>query len=230
MREYERSLRLHVLPMLGGVRLSRSQRRDVQVLVDGMLSAGADPSTIRNALKPMRVIYRLAIEDGDLAVSPCERLRLPAVRGRRERIASPEEAAALIDALREDDRALWGGAFYAGLRRGELRALLWQDVDLAAGLIRVERSMSGKGEIGEPKSRAGRATSPSSPRSVTSWLSTSSSHGESRASSSARARRPRSRRTSLADEPSRPGGARAWRRSDCTNAATPSPASSSRPA
>ena len=32
VREYERSLRLHVLPMLGGVRLSRIQRRDVQVL------------------------------------------------------------------------------------------------------------------------------------------------------------------------------------------------------
>ena len=55
---------------------------------------------------------------------------------------------------------MWGGAFYAGLRRGELRALLWQDVDLAAGLIRVERSMSGKGEIGEPKSRAGRRNVP----------------------------------------------------------------------
>ncbi len=51
---------------------------------------------------------------------------------------------------------LWGCAFYAGLRRGELRALLWSDVDLASGLIRVERSMSSHGEIGEPKSRAGR--------------------------------------------------------------------------
>jgi hypothetical protein len=32
--------------------------------------SGADPSTIRNALKPLQVIYRRAIEDGDLAVSP----------------------------------------------------------------------------------------------------------------------------------------------------------------
>ena len=160
VREYERSLRLHVLPLLGGVRLSRIQRRDVQVLVDGMLAAGADPSTIRNALKPLRVIYRLAIDDGDLVISPCERLRLPSVRGRRERIASPEEAATLLHALRPADRALWGSAFYAGLRRGELRALLWQDVDLAAGLIRVERSMSNVGEIGEPKSRAARRNVP----------------------------------------------------------------------
>jgi hypothetical protein len=70
VREYERSLRLHVLPALGGARLSRIQRRDVQRLADELLTSGADPSTIRNALKPLQVIYRRAIEDGDLAVSP----------------------------------------------------------------------------------------------------------------------------------------------------------------
>jgi len=157
VREYERSLRFHVLPTLGGgARLSRIQRRDVQRLADDLLASGADPSTIRNALKPLQVLYRRAIEDGDLAVNPCERLRLPAARGRRERIASPTEAAALIAALRPEDRALWGCAFYGGLRRGELRALLWDDVDLAGGLIRIERSMSSHGETGEPKSRAGR--------------------------------------------------------------------------
>jgi integrase len=160
MREYERSLRLHILPTLGGARLSRIQRRDVQRLVDDLLVSGADPSTIRNALKPLQVIYRRAIEDGDLAVNPCERLRLPAARGRRERIASPNEAAALVAALRPEDRALWGCAFYAGLRRGELRALEWEDVDLAEGLIRVDRSMTSHGETGSPKSRAGRRSVP----------------------------------------------------------------------
>jgi integrase len=156
VREYERSLRLHILPTLGGVKLSKLQRRDVQRLVDELLESGADPSTIRNALKPLQVIYRRAIEDGDLAINACERLRLPAARGRRERIAAPSEAAALIAALRNEDRALWGCAFYAGLRRGELRALDWNDIDLADGLIHVERSMSGHGETSGPKSRAGR--------------------------------------------------------------------------
>lgn len=156
VREYERSLRLHVLPTLGGAKLAKIQRRDVQRLADELLATGADPSTVRNALKPLQVIYRRAIEDGDLAVNPCERLRLPAARGRRERIAAPPEAAALIAALRLEDRALWGGAFYAGLRRGELRALDWNEVDLSGGLIRVERSMSSHGETGEPKSHAGR--------------------------------------------------------------------------
>jgi integrase len=48
---------------------------------------------------------------------------------------------------------------YAGLRRGELRALRWSDLDLG-GTIRVERALDAKGETIEPKSAAGRRTVP----------------------------------------------------------------------
>jgi integrase len=110
---------------------------------------------------PLRVIFRRAIEDGDLAVNPTGHLRLPAVRGRRERIASPEEAQLLLAALPERDRAVWATALYAGLRRGELMALRWEDIDLAKSLIHVERAYDEKGRVHiEPKSRAGRRTIP----------------------------------------------------------------------
>jgi integrase len=82
------------------------------------------------------------------------------VAGRRDRIADPSEAALLLAALPEKDRALWATALYAGLRRGELMALRWEDVDLAAGLIRVERSWDVREGIIEPKSRAGRRRVP----------------------------------------------------------------------
>ena len=48
---------------------------------------------------PLRVIFRRAIEDGDLVLNPTRRLRLPAVSGRRERIAAPDEAQRLLEAL-----------------------------------------------------------------------------------------------------------------------------------
>ena len=61
----------------------------------------------------------------------------------------------------ERDQALWATAFYAGLRRGELMALRIADVDLAGGVIRVERAWDAKGrEYVETKSRAGRRTVP----------------------------------------------------------------------
>ncbi len=161
IRGYEAALRDRIVPVFGGRRLGDVQRRDVQRLADDLLAEGRDPSTIRNALMPLRVIYRRAVEDGDIAVNPCTSLRLPAVRGRRERIAAPEEAQRLLAALPERDRPIWATALYSGLRRGELMALRWEEIDLAAGVIRVERSYDDKGHIEiEPKSRAGRRTVP----------------------------------------------------------------------
>jgi len=58
-----------------------------------------------------------------LAINPTLKLSLPAVRGRRDQIADPGQAAALIAALPEADQALWATALYTGLRRGELQAL-----------------------------------------------------------------------------------------------------------
>jgi integrase len=160
VRGYETSLRLRVLPRLGARKLSEIRRADLQDFADRMLADRTDPSTIRNTLVPVRAIFRRALARGDVAVNPTSGLELPAVRGRRDRIASPEEASKLVEALPERDRALWATALYGGLRRGELQALRWQDVDLAKGVLRVERAWDVReGEI-EPKSRAGRRTVP----------------------------------------------------------------------
>jgi integrase len=49
---------------------------------------------------------------------------------------------------------------YAGLRRGELLALRWSDIDLDAGVIHVEQAWDIKEGVIEPKSRAGVRTVP----------------------------------------------------------------------
>jgi hypothetical protein len=50
---------------------------------------------------PVRVLCRYAIERDELLVNPTTNLRVPVANGRRERVASPQEAAALIEALAE---------------------------------------------------------------------------------------------------------------------------------
>jgi integrase len=160
VRGYETSLRLRLLPALGAAKLSAIQRADVQDLVDGMLARELDASTIRNTLMPLRAIFRRAVARGDVAVNPTTGIELPAVRGRRDRIVAPSDAASLVDALPPLDRALWATALYAGLRRGELQALRWSDVDLAKGVIRVERAWDRYAGVIGPKSRAGRRSVP----------------------------------------------------------------------
>ena len=129
VRGYETSLRLRILPELGARRLSEVRRADLQQLVDRLLGRGVDSSTMRNTLMPLRAIFRRAVARGELAVNPTSALELPAVRGRRDRIVSAEQASQLLAALPERDRPLWATALYAGLRRGELQALRRGDVD-----------------------------------------------------------------------------------------------------
>jgi integrase len=138
LRPYESGMRLRVLPRFADVRLADLQRPDLQEFADDLLADGLNPSTIQVTLLPVRAIYRRALSRGEVAASPCSGLELPAVRGRRERYATPAEGEALIAALPADDRPIWATAMYAGLRRGELQALRAEDVDLANGVIRVE--------------------------------------------------------------------------------------------
>ena len=160
LRSYEEALRTKVLPELGHLRLSAVDRLCVQDTVDRLVGQGLAPSTVRNSVLPLRAIFRRAIARADVVENPTLGLSLPAVRARRDRVARPEEARALIAALPPSDRALWATALYAGLRRGELQALCWEDVDSDAGLIRVERSFDQKAGPIEPKSRAGRRRVP----------------------------------------------------------------------
>jgi integrase len=151
---------LRILPTLGSARLVDVRRPDVQQLADRLLADGHSPSTIRTTFLPLRAIYRRAMARGYVAVNPCTGLELPAVRSRRERFASPEEAEQLIAAAPLADRVVWATAMYAGLRLGELRALHAESVDLAAGVIHVERGWdTAEGEIGL-KSGAGRRRVP----------------------------------------------------------------------
>lgn len=170
LRAYEGAMRLRVLPALGTVRLTDLRGSDLQDFVDQLLAEGLSPSYVQTTLLPIRAIVRRALGRDELAANPCTGLRLPAIRGRRERYASPDEAAALIAASPQRDRAIWAKAMYAGLRLGELRALRVEDVDLARGVIHVERGWDPSAGPIEPKSRAGcRSPLPS----ATTWSSIS---------------------------------------------------------
>jgi integrase len=160
LRSYEQALAGKVLPALGHLRLSSVTRTAIQDLADRLVAEGLAPSTVRNAVLPLRAIYRRAIARSEVLVNSTLGLALPAVRGRRERIARVAEARALLDALSMPERVVWATALYAGLRRGELRALRWGDVDLERGLIRVERSWDPRAGVIAPKSRAGRRRVP----------------------------------------------------------------------
>jgi len=155
IRNYELALRLRVLPELGERRLTSIDLRDLLDLQEKLLGEGHSASVIRNTFVPLQAVLRRARRRGAIAVNPALDLELPTAEA-RERAATPQEAATLLVALANVERAIWATAFYAGLRRGELRALRVGDVDLDERKLRVERGWDDKAGPIAPKSRAGR--------------------------------------------------------------------------
>ena len=97
-------------------RLTAISHMMLQDFADQLSAEGLSASSVRNTILPLRAIFRRAHRRGDVAINPTVKLALPAVRGRRDRIAAPTEVGPLLDALQPDDRAIYATALYAGLR------------------------------------------------------------------------------------------------------------------
>ena len=137
------------MPELGDEPLEDIRRAGLQDLIARLVADGSAPRTIEATIIPLRAIFHREIQRDRIKVNPTTGLDLPRGEKARDRIAGPVEAAKLLAALPEQDRATCGTAMYAGLRRGELRALRVNRIDLDANVIRVERGWDVKaGEIG----------------------------------------------------------------------------------
>jgi integrase len=157
VRSYEAALRLRVLPALGDRKLADIDLADLLELKEQLQGEGHSGSTIRNSFVPLQALYRRARRNGVVSVNPTIDLDLPTA-GRRDRAATPAQAAELLSVLPVSERALWATAFYAGLRRGELRGLRVRDVNFDLGTIDVEQAWDQKEGPIKPKSQAGTRT------------------------------------------------------------------------
>jgi integrase len=155
VRLVESDFRLHISPELGARRLSELTRHDVQQLVDRLRTRGLSGSKVRGVVTSLKIVLRRPLEDDELSTNPAERLRLPAGAGSRKPEATADEVQRLLDALPADLKPLYATAAYSGLRRGELRGLRWEDVDLASGVLHVVRSWDDRRGAIPPKSTAG---------------------------------------------------------------------------
>ncbi len=153
LRGYRADADRYFLHDFGAILVDDLRRRDVQGLVERLNGKGLSGQKVRNVVVALQSFYRWADQHELTTVDPTVNLALPKTGGRRERVVQPSDAARLLAALPDDDRAVWATAFYGGLRRGELRALRVSDVQ--ADRISVEHSWDDyTGQI-DPKSRAG---------------------------------------------------------------------------
>jgi integrase len=142
LRSYRWLIDRHLVPTLGHLRLDKVTPGQIQAVLNEKMQGGLASATVRQ----MRAVLRVALADaerfGYIASNPAAKVRGPKVPQYRCRVVSPAEVKRLLDATKADRLyALWVLLAALGLRRGEALGLMWADIDLDEGVLRVQRNL-----------------------------------------------------------------------------------------
>ena len=159
LSDYECHLRVHLLPAFGDGGLNEIRPAEFEAFIASQRELGQATNSVLRQVGLLGAVYNYEIRKGRCERNPVRMIDMPRqVRQAEIKFLSVAELERLIDAapltrlLGPLERVLYLTAAMTGLRRGELLALRWMDLDADAGLIRVRRSYR-RGEFGTPKSR-----------------------------------------------------------------------------
>ena len=170
---YERRIYQHIIPALGRIPLDKLTTRDIQqfytnlkksgrLIRTELYGAGLSDQTVRGIHTTLHAALGKAVEEKLIFRNPADSCKLPPAKSREMKVLAPDEIQRLLIQAREDGcYELLLLELATGLRRGEVLALQWRDLNLRTGALRVERQVhrvKGKLVVSPPKTRAGNRT------------------------------------------------------------------------
>nr|WP_325305265.1 site-specific integrase [uncultured Dysosmobacter sp.] len=170
---YERRIYQHITPALGQIQLDKLTTADIQkfyadlkkngrLLRTELYGEGLSDQTVRGIHTTLHAALDKAVEENLIFRNPSDGCQLPSAKPREMKVLTPEEIQRLLIQAREDGcYELLLLELATGLRRGEICALQWNDLDLKTGALQVERQVHrvrGELVVSPPKTKAGRRT------------------------------------------------------------------------
>ena len=167
--DYENRIYQHIIPELGSIPLAKLTAGDLQQFYHRLKQGGRllrveqyGPGLSDRMVKSCHVTCRVALDQaaaqGLILKNPADACKAPPTHSKEMRVLTGEEIQRLLIQAKED------GCFElllleltTGLRRGEILALRWDDLDFHTGALRIERQVQriqGKLVISQPKTRA----------------------------------------------------------------------------
>ena len=146
----------HVVPKWGNASLSDVRTVEVEQWLHSLPYAPATRSKIRNI---MSALFNHGIRHEWIHRNPITKVRASAKRLREPDVLSPAELSALIAELPLREKAMVMVAASTGLRRSELIALTWRDIDPLLIQVNVLRSCV-RNHFGDTKTEASRRPVP----------------------------------------------------------------------
>lgn len=139
---YEQYVRLHAIPALGTIELTKLTPQHLQRLYTDRLAAGASPTTVHHLHAALHKALDQALRWNLVVRNAASLVDPPRNRHFEITTLSPEQARAFLDAATGDRlEALYVLALTTGMRQGELLGLRWADVDLDAAALHIRGSL-----------------------------------------------------------------------------------------
>lgn len=166
----------HITPSLGHIPLQSLRTSDIQAFYNRKEKENLSAWVIHRFHVLISGALKQAVRERFIAFNPAEYTTRPPIKQKEMQVLNVEEANRYLEAAR--DHRLYAAFLLemtTALRRGELLALRWQDVDLANGTVTVKGSLTRvrypeegvtRLELTEPKTEASKRTIPLLPEVV----------------------------------------------------------------
>lgn len=167
VKRYRELADLHLKPRIGAKKLSELTKPMIEELRLELLSDLSRPMASK-VLRHLSMILNRAMDLGKVGKNVAVKVKVARLKRDVEKVVPPDrgDLKRLIEAASDTERPFILTAIMTGLRSSELRGLRWQDIDTDAATITVAQRADQWGEIGPPKSEAGKRTVPIAPELV----------------------------------------------------------------
>lgn len=156
VRRHEELSRIHVKPELGSTKLSKLNPLQVQSLYRTKIEEGLSPTTVAKIHSTLSKSLKQAVGWRLVAYNVCLAVTPPRPEQHEIEPLNTRQIKALLKTAEGTDLcALWVLLVTTGLRIGEALGLRWDDLDLDARTLQVNRTLS-HGEVGAPKTKGSR--------------------------------------------------------------------------
>ena len=149
---YHRNIEQHIIPAIGDIPLNKLTTRDLQKLYNDLQSngrlrkvqkkekPGLSNSTVRGIHMMLHNALDRAVKEKLILSNPTENCIIPKIEKQEMKILHPDHISAYLNAAeRRNALPMFYLELVTGLRKGEITALLWSDLDTLNKTISVSK-------------------------------------------------------------------------------------------